>query len=576
VFTRVAQGFSPVFLAVMFACAAPRPALPPAVRFVAAIPGGQALATFAVSSDGRLIAYSAESSSDRRRRIFIRPVVETTAADRELAGTVGGTNPFFSPDSTTVAYFSRGALWRVPANGSAAPSKIADAPDDSAGGTWTDDGRIVFAPLGNRGLMEVAAAGGTPAPLTNLVARDGEIEHGWPQTLPGRAIVFTVSQRGRDSHLEVLSGEGRRTRLRVPVVGQSRFVDTGHLVYGYLGNLMGVKFDVDELNIVGAPAAIAKNLHSRSAYGSLGYSGFTVSRTGTLVWLRAGTEDMRARLVHVNRDGSYTSLNAPAEVYQTPRFSPDGRRLAVVVRSGVMTREIRVLDAARPDRILFIVRGGDNQSPAWMDNRRLTFGSNRDGPQKIYVMSLGRGPAPLFNADVAAARNPADWITPPRLLAFYEIDAIRRRDVLVYRAGESVTPLAATNANERSPVISPDGKWIAYVSDASGRDEIYLRPLDDSMEALQLTSSGGVEPTWTREGLFFRQGERMLVVALDSGAPGALRELFEGNFERDPGANLAAYDIDARGNFIMLKSAWTTREFRVVQNWSTELKSILP
>jgi hypothetical protein len=93
------------------------------------------------------------------------------------------------------------------------------------------------------------------------------------------------------------------------------------------------------------------------------------------------------------------------------------------------------------------------------------------------------------------------------------------------------------------------------------------------MEALQLTSSGGVEPTWTREGLFFRQGERMVVVALDSGAPGALRELFEGNFERDPGANLAAYDIDARGNFIMLKSAWTTREFRVVQNWSTELIS---
>jgi eukaryotic-like serine/threonine-protein kinase len=565
-----------VFLAVIAGCAAPRPALPPAVRFVMAIPQDRAAATFAVSSDGRWLAYSAESPFDRRRRIYIRPIVDTPANDRELPGTVGGTNPFFSPDGTAIAYFSRGALWHVPANGSAAPFRIADAPDDAAGGTWTDGGRIVFAPLGNLGLVAVAAAGGTPAALTNLITRDGELEHGWPQAMPGGAIVFTVSQRGRDSHLEVLSGTGQRTRLRVPVVGQSRFVSPGHLVYGYLGNLMAVKFDVDELKIVGAPATIAKNLHTRSTYGSLGYSGFTVSPTGTLVWLRASIDDARSRLVRVDRDGSYTSLTGAAEVYQTPRLSPDGGRLAIVVRSGIMTREIRVLDAARPDRILFVVRGGDNQSPAWMDNRRLTFGSNRDGLQKMYVMTMGRAPTALFNADVAAARNPADWLRPPRLLAFYEIDPIRRRDVLLYRAGEFVVPVAATNANERSPALSPDGKWIAYVSDASGRDEIYLKPLDGSMEALQLTSSGAVEPRWTREGLFFRQGDRMLIVELSAGAPGALRELFEGDFEHDPGANLAAYDVDRRGSFIMLKSAVNSREWRVVQNWGTELGWNLP
>ena len=182
-------------------------------------------------------------------------------------------------------------------------------------------------------------------------------------------------------------------------------------------------------------------------------------------------------------------------------------------------------------------------------------------------------PAPLFTADVAAARNPAGWTRPPQLLALYEVDPIRRRDVLVYRVGESITPVAATNANERSPVLSPDGKWIAYVSDASGRDEVYIKALDGSTEPLQLTSGGAVEPVWTREGLFYREGDRMMLSAIQSGAPGAIREIFEGQFERDPGANAAAYDVDSRGNFIMLKSALMPRELRVVQNWTTELVS---
>ena len=119
--------------------------------------------------------------------------------------------------------------------------------------------------------------------------------------------------------------------------------------------------------------------------------------------------------------------------------------------------------------------------------------------------------------------------------------------MLVYRVGESIAPVAATNANERSPVPSPDGKWIAYVSDTSGRDEIYLKGLDGSAEPLQLTSGGAVEPLWTREGIFYREGGRMMLSAIRSGVPGTIREIFEGQFERDPGANAAAYDVDRRG-----------------------------
>ncbi|HKY19957.1 MAG TPA: hypothetical protein VJM31_01955 [Vicinamibacterales bacterium] len=549
------------------ACSKAPDPLPASVRFEAGIPADHTLHTFAVSRDGRWLAYAAESDSDRRRHIFVRSLEETTQP-RELLGTDGGRNPFFSPDGVSIAYFSRGGVWRVPAQGSVAPERIADAPIESAGGTWTDDGRIVFAPLGNQGLMEVPAAGGVAVAVTRLDAEEGEIDHGWPHALSGGRVLFTVSQRGRDPHLEVLSSDGQRTRLRVPVVGQSQFIDTGHLVYGYLGSLMTVRFDADAMAIRGAPTPVAQRLHTSAGYGQLGRAGFAVSRTGTLVWVRAGAEDASSELVRVARDGRYETLAAPAAVYQTPRLSPDGRRLAVVVRSGVMTREIRVLDATRPQRVLFTIRGGDNQSPAWMDSHRLTFGSNRDGLQKIYVATDDRTPSALRGIGGATvARNPAYWIRSPQLLALYEIDAVRRRDALVYRAGGSVEPAAATGANERSPALSPDGKWIAYVSDASGRDEVFVAPLDKSLEPLQMTSSGAVEPVWTREGLFFREADRMMLVTLDSGAK---REVFEGHFERDPGANLPAYDVDRQGNFIMLRSVAKPRALRVVRYWARE------
>ncbi len=552
------------------ACATPAP--PPAVRFTVPIADDRIVSSLAVSPAGERLAYSAESTADGRRRLFIRSVDgDAAAADAELPGTVGADAPFFSPDGSSVAYFSQGAIWRVPVSGGDAPLRVADAPNESAGGTWTDDGRIVFAAL-NSGLMSVSASGGTAARLTTLNAAEGELDHGWPHALPDGSIVFSVSKRGRDSHVELVSAEGERKRLRVPIVGQAQFVDTGHLVYSFLGNLMAVRFTVDEAATDGVPVVMARGIQTSSGFGVLGRSGFAVSRTGTLVWLRAGPDEGKSRLVRVERDGRVSPLPTAPDVLQTPRLSPDGRRLAVVARSGVMTRDIRVLDALKPERVVLTIQGGDNQSPAWRDSRRLSFGSNRDGLQKIYVMSIDqkRPPAPLFTADATVARNPASWA--PRLLALYEIEPARGRNVLVYRIGESVAPVAGTGANERSPTVSPDGRWIALVSDASGRDEIYVARLDRAADPVQITGTGATEPVWTREGLFYREGERMMLRRLEGGKPGAPTAIFEGYFERDPGANLASYDVDRQGRFfIMLKSASQARELRIVRNWGTEL-----
>lgn len=555
-------------------------ALPPqpAVRSAISIPEDRILSSFAVSADGTQLVYSAERAIDGRRRLYVRALNSDNPTDRELPSTIGASSPFFAPDGSAIAYFAQGAIWQTRATGEQPPLRIADAPLDSAGGTWTTDGRIVFAPLGQAGLMQVPLAGGPVTPLTSLNAADGELDHGWPHALPDGSIVFTVSTRGRDPHVEVISTEKERTRLRVPIIGQAQFVETGHLVYSFLGNLMAVKFDPGRHAIDGVPAPIAKGIQTSTGYGALGRSGLSVSRTGTLVWLRAVVDEGHARLVRVDRTGTPSPLAAPAAGLQTPRLSPDGRRLAVVARSGVMTREIRVLDAARPDRVVATIQGGDNQSPAWMDNRRLTFGSNREGLQKIYVVAVDgrRPPAPLFTADATAARNPASWSRPARLLALYEIEPARGRNVLVYRVGESIAPVAASEANERSPAVSYDGRWVAYISDASGRDEVYASRLDRAGEPMQLTKTGASEPMWAREGLFYRESERMVLRRLEGGNFGAPQTIFDGHFERDPGANLASYDIDPNGRFfIMLKSAAHPRELRVVKNWGSELVAVL-
>ena len=549
------------------------------------MPAGRTLRSFAVSADGRFLAYSAESESDQRLHLYVRPLEGiSTDADREIAGSAGAHNPFFAPNGNAIAFFSGGAIWRTAttvASSDVAPRRIADAPTAAAGGTWTDDGRIIFAPLDGDGLMAVSDAGGSAKALTTLNQRSGELEHGWPHALPSGAILFTVSERGRDPHLETISAAGERKRQPVPAVGQAQFVSSGHLVYSYLGNLLAVAFDVDKLQTRGVPTAVAKGVQTISGFGNLGRSGFSVSRTGTLAWLPASPEDARSLLVRVDRSGRHSPLPAPADIYQSPRLSPDGRRIAVVVRPGVITRDIRVLDASKADRVLMTLSGGDNQSPAWMgDSRRLTFGSNRDGLQKIYVANVGqraRDPRPLFSIDVSAPRNPASWALTRPLLALYEIDPIRRRDVMIYRVGESVTPVAATAANERSPVVSPDGRWIAYVSDASNRDEIYVQRLDAGADPKQLTTTGGIEPVWTREGLFYRSGDRLMLVAWKDDKPADATEVLDGVFERDPGANLAAYDVDPRGQFfLMLKSASAPKELRIVTNWGNELADLLP
>ena len=224
-------------LSAVAACASPPP--PAAIRSTLPVPDDRILGSFAVSPNGEQLGYSAESVADGRRRLFIQSIASVGPPDREVPGTVGATTTvFLSGRIIHRDILRRERSGACAVSGGGAPTRVVDASVESAGATWTNEGRIVFAPL-HTGLMAVSAAGGAPVAVTTVGGADGELEHGWPHALPDGSIVFTVSQRGRDPHLEVLSKEGKRTRLRVPIIGQAQFVETGHLVYSFLGQSHG-------------------------------------------------------------------------------------------------------------------------------------------------------------------------------------------------------------------------------------------------------------------------------------------------------------------------------------------------
>jgi len=541
--------------------------LPPAHRQIVQLPIDRELDALAVAPDGRTIAFTVIRPNGEFE-LLVQQTIET--APRPVAQSAG--NPFFSPDGRSVAFFAGGALWRSDVADVARRERVCSVSTENAGGTWTDDGKIVFAPLGGQGLMVVSASGGEPAPLTSLNTREQELAHGWPHALPHGGLVFTVSQRGRDPHLELLSTTNVRSGRLVPAIGAAKYVSTGHLVYSYLGDLYAVAFDADEMKVHGAPLAVARGVQTSIGFDQLGRSAFSLSRNGTLAWVRSTPRDLDRALVAVNiGDGVVSPINAPPAPYETPRLSFDGRQLAVAVRSGVMTRDIRVVEMAHPDRTAFTVQGGDNLSPAWLPDGRLSFASNRTGLQRIYIASRdGRKVVPLFSTDVQVARNPASWVRQPPMLAFYEIDPFRSRDVLVYHVDEAILPLAMTPANERSPVLSPDGRSAAYVSDSSGRDEIYTVALNGKEQPHRVSMNGGIEPVWTSDALMYRKGDDFIRA---DGQP-----ILRGRrFEKDAGANAAAYDVDSRAKkIIVLVRARKVRELRIVDNWGTELTAQRP
>jgi serine/threonine-protein kinase len=445
-----------------------------------------------------------------------------------LQGTGGADQPFFSADGQWIAFFAGDKLKKVPVQGGTSVA-IADV-RNPRGGSWAEDGTIVAALANTSGLSQVPAEGGAPQPLTML--QDGELTHRWPQVLPGNAAVLFTAHSGtinsyENASIVVLSrADGaRKTVWRGGYHG--RFIPTdgkrGHLVFVHRGILHAVRFDADRLEVEGTPVPLVQDLASdpESAAGR-----FDFSRSGMFAF-RAGVGVQAWTIGRLHGDGKFVPLLPKPAMYYSPRFSPDGRRLAVAIDAG-KGMDIVVHDFERDTTSPITFNAATNADPVWTsDGAHFVFRSLTANSWHLWWIRAdgAGGPQPLLaNAGDVGDLN-ANAMSHDNRLIYTRTDPVTAGDlwILPIDSSDPDRPKAGqpelflrTPANETRPAFSPDGRWVAYSSNEGGIPEVYVRAAASSSgagEKWQVSSGGGGTPVWSRTApalYFARAGEIMV------------------------------------------------------------------
>jgi serine/threonine protein kinase/Tol biopolymer transport system component len=459
-----------------------------------------------ISPDGTRIAYVSQG------RLLTRRLDQPNAT--ELAGTQGAYAPFFSPDGQWVAFFTAGKLQKISVEGGSAIT-LCNAPN-FRGGSWGEDGNIIAALSFTAGLSRIPSAGGPPTPVTDL--QNGEVTHRWPQVLPGgKAVLFTAntSTTAFDAaNIEVVSVADHRRRTLVPGGTFGRYLPGG-LVYVNRGTLFAVPFDVDRLEVHGTPTPVLDQVGYNAGEGS---AQLDFSQTGTLIYRSGVAGGGLLTVVWLEGAGKAQPLLAKPGHYGRPSISPDGQRLALEAEgSGT---DIWLYDWKR-DTMTRLTFTGTAQGPLWSpDGRYIAFRTVGGGMSVTRSDGSGK-PQPLTQSK--NSQLPWSFTADGKRLAFFEQGSGTSWDLWTVplesdseglRAGKPEVFLQ-TPADERYPAFSPDGRWMAYVSDESGIYQVYVRAFPDKGGKWQVSNSGGGYPMWSRTGheLFFEALDNHIMVA---------------------------------------------------------------
>jgi len=544
-----------------------------------------------VSPDGTKLAYWVGALPNRA--LAVRPL--ETLEPRIIEGSENGRGGLFSPDGDWIAFIVQGQLKKARIDGGASLT-VADLSAAMSGiyfsGTWGDDGEIVFnGPSGT--LLRVSAAGGTPEEATTLDRGRGEIAHWVPEILPGgKALLYlALVAPSKRQDLVVRSMETGETKVLLEgITGPARYVPTGYLLFAREDNLFSVPFDLRSLELRGEPFPVAQDLEV-DVYGEYRTAQFDVSQDGTLVYLVDTPGIRTGSLVWVDRHGKATPVAEERNAYMVPRLSPDGGRIAfAVLDEGTGQRDVWVLDRNRGTRTRLTFGDGLSTDPVWSpDGRTIAFASTRSGRSfNLYSLAAdGTGEAtPLTNPEMTLSAFPRQWL-PDGSGLLTQVGGAPSLDIGLLRVGGSFEEeiLLGTRFEELEPSLSPDGKRLAYVSDESGRREVYVRDFPGPGRRWEISADGGDEPLWAPSGreLFYRNGNQMMVVPLSvEREPGTPVVLFEGEYERDPYAiDARNYDLSPDGTrFLMIRreveSDRRQQQLNVVLNWFEELKRLDP
>jgi len=517
--TAAALALATIAFAVGFVLRAPKLPQPlQAVRLNAEIGADAGLPTgggsnVLLSPDGTRLTFVA-AGSDQKRRIYVRSLDQAQAA--ALSGTENARNPFFAPDGQWIGFFADGKLKKISVQGGATVT-LCDVVDDR-GGSWGDDGTIVFTPDSNGvALFKVSSAGGPPQPLTTLDRQAGEETHRWPQVLPGsKAVLFTSNTHGNnyeDADIVVYSmASGKRKTLQQGGF-YARYLPSGYVVYMHEGTLFAVPFDLKRLEVTGQSAPILEGVATGPGVGG---AQFSFSDTGNLVYVAGVTGFQNVSIYWMDREGKFTPLRETPANYFNPTFSPDGKRLALEIFDG-KRRDIWVCDWERDTLTRLTFAGQRNSNPAWTsDGQRIVYSSQEKGGMSNlwWIRADGAGDAQRL-AEWKGSQFPTSWRPDGKVLAFYQENPGTSYDVMTlpmegdeksgWKPGEP-KPFANGPFNELAPTFSPDGRWLAYHSNESGSNEVYVRPFPGPGGKWQISTGGGVAPKWSHNGreLFYR------------------------------------------------------------------------
>jgi eukaryotic-like serine/threonine-protein kinase len=533
------------------------------------LPQGQSIqasdiAPLAISPDGKRVVYIGVTSDGPQLYMRELDSFRTTP----IAGTQGAINPFFSPDGQWIA-FSAGGLKKVALTGGAV-QEVSNASAEY-GGNWGSDDKIYFT-TGSISLVSgVPATGGT---LQEVITRE-ETEEGdvWPQLLPGgKALLVTkwspATASFDDTVIEAVDLSSRKRRVLITGGAGARFVRPNLLVYAHAGSLMTVHFDPVSLEVQGSPVRMLGDLITMPASGA---PQFNVSDTGTLVYLSGS-----ARRIENNLDWIGSGMKEPQPfgmkpgLYQSPRFSPDGRKVALTVR--LPSPEIWIYDLNRGTLQQMTFAPGENEVPVW----------SPDGKQIAYAGN-GRNQAYVFPVDGSSPERPIaaipdhfhlhSWSADGSLIAFEKI-VNRSTEIWMLPTAGSRQPYRYID-DAYYPAFSPDGRWLAYVSVSN----VYIQRFPGPGERIQVSTADGTEPVWSRDGhdLYYEAGDslfRVSVATAPSLVVGKPEVVYQGHFWR---SNIAGpnYDVAPDGKrFLMVDSDKEPEltQIHVVLNWTAQLK----
>ena len=542
----------------------------------------------AITPDGSRIVYIGNNGT----QLFVRALdaLEPVALARgELRA------PFISSDGQWVGYIETGqTIRKVALNGGPPATVFRSFSGGFRGATWTVDNSLIFASLDpGVGLQRVAAAGGEATVLTRPDGALGEQNHLWPEMLPNdRGVLFTITAQsgGLDAaQIAVLDLETGMRKVLVRGGSHARYVSSGHLVYVAAGTLRAIAFDLENMTTVGSSVAVVSQVMA-NPFGAMEAS---ISTDGTLVYVPGGfTSGATRALVWLDRQGGRERLPLSERTYAYPRLSPDGTRVVVV--SPDQDYDLWLADLRRATVTRATASPAQDSFPVWTpDGKQFLFISARSGAQNVFRQAAdGTGTVEQLTEGMNA-RNASSISPDGRHLLFSDSDASTGLDIMMLTvdSGRHVAPLVRTPANERNGEISPDGRWLAYQSDESGQNEIYVRPFPGVESGRwQVSTSGGTRPLWSRDGreLFYLSptDSSLMHVVVEHGATWMATEPAKVLDRPVPFISTYAgrsYDVSPDGQRFLIpdyvmpfNASAGPASLIVVQNWLEELKRLVP